>query len=396
MLLLACAAQGPILLGEAPEGIGDPPESIVGTGDPPPEDDASFLFTLDAIHAVDLTWDADAQESLERDGEVDVHATLTLDGTLVEDVALHVKGNLGSERGIDEKAALKIDFNDFVADRRVFDLEKLTLNNMVSDPSYVHERLTYQVFLAAGIPAPRVGYAWVRVNGEDFGLYANVETPDDRFLDLHYADTTGNLYEGGHVGLNRDGSHQHADFTEEAVDWFMLDEGADVGLADVVAITTALDGGVDASAALVDWPAWHTYFAVEVWVGDYDGYGWNANNYRVYFDPETTLAAPLPWGMDAALTYSYDSLPNSAAVALTCALESACRDGIVTALGPVCDAADALDLEADLDAVIDLIDEAIVDDPRREVSTWEAEAAQDDVRDWLRERSEQLRRQWGL
>ena len=45
------------------------------------------------------------------------------------------------------------------------------------------------------MPASRTGYAYVRVNGSDYGVYLNVETLDDVSLPRWFA-STGHLYEG--------------------------------------------------------------------------------------------------------------------------------------------------------------------------------------------------------
>ena len=67
--------------------------------------------------------------------------------------------------------------------QRFLGLKKLTLNNMVQDASMVHEGLAYRAFRAVGVPAPRTGYAFVRLNGSAYGVYLkrveslNVEVP---------------------------------------------------------------------------------------------------------------------------------------------------------------------------------------------------------------------------
>ena len=87
-------------------------------------------------------------------------------------VTLKLKGN-SSFRDLDHKAAFKI---KLAKGQPLLGLKKLTLNNMVQDGSMVHETLAYQTFRAAGVPAPRTGYAFVRVNGEPYGVYLNLET----------------------------------------------------------------------------------------------------------------------------------------------------------------------------------------------------------------------------
>jgi spore coat protein CotH len=58
---------------------------------------------------------------------------------------------------------------------RFFGLDRLTLNNMVQDPTMVHEALGYQVYEAAGVRVPRTGYVRLTVNGQPYGLYLNLE-----------------------------------------------------------------------------------------------------------------------------------------------------------------------------------------------------------------------------
>ena len=54
-----------------------------------------------------------------------------------------------------------------VPGQRFLGLKMLTLNNMIQDPSMIHEVLAYEVFRAAGVAASRTGYAYVRVNEQD-------------------------------------------------------------------------------------------------------------------------------------------------------------------------------------------------------------------------------------
>jgi hypothetical protein len=71
-----------------------------------------------------------------------------------------LKGH-GTFRPLGKKSAFKL---KFAKKDRFFWLKKLTLNNMVQDASMIHETLGYEVLRAVGVPAPRTGFAYVRVN----------------------------------------------------------------------------------------------------------------------------------------------------------------------------------------------------------------------------------------
>ena len=60
-------------------------------------------------------------------------ATVTIDGTRLDQVGIKKKGLLGSLNT--EKPSLKLDFDEYVAGQRYLGLEKLTLNNANQDPA---------------------------------------------------------------------------------------------------------------------------------------------------------------------------------------------------------------------------------------------------------------------
>ena len=143
----------------------------------------------------------------------------------------------------------------------------------------------YAVHRAAGVPAPRVGYAWVTVNGTEYGLYANIEPYEEHFLTRNFDDPTGNLYDGDYF-LFDSGGYALVDFTPSQDDYFELDSGEDVGLMDIMAITDAVSasGGSDSFYETLDpllnWEEYLRFWAVEQWLCAPDSYNYNTNNYR--------------------------------------------------------------------------------------------------------------------
>ena len=158
----------------------------------------------------------------------------------------------------------------------------------------VHETLAYQTFRAAGVPAPRTGYAFVRVNGEPYGVYLNLETYDDVSLKQMFA-STGHLYENGFA----------TDLKDDDWKWFEVDEGDEDDRSDLQALTAAAQGSGDFSdrmAGKADLAEMVSMWATEKYVGQWDGYAgvfedWTPNNYYLH---STTggLFSMLPWGTD--------------------------------------------------------------------------------------------------
>src|SRR5262249_53290883 len=83
---------------------------------------------------------------------------------------------------------------------------KLALNNNVMDPSTAREALSYAVYRAAGVPAPRTAYAQVflTVPGKHdkvlVGLYTLIETVDKTFLKERFGNGKGMLLKPEHGG----------------------------------------------------------------------------------------------------------------------------------------------------------------------------------------------------
>ncbi len=329
---------------------------------------------------------------------------IIFNGERLDDVGIRLKGRLGSFRELTGKAAFKIDLNRYVAGQELHGLEKLTLNNMVVDCSCAKEYLAFRVFRALGVPAPRAGFVWLSVNGHSYGLYSHVESVDDEFLQRHFEQPEGNLYEGEYL-LYDWGGYLLADFEQGADDLFDLEEGIDVGLEDVHAVTATLDdvGGSSGfytyMTHILDWPAYHRMMAAEQWAGHSDGYSLNSNNFRVYFDPgDEHRAAFIPWDMDYSFLrpsdwgqswhYTIGRITN------LCVADPECKADYLQLLDSSCDTLDALDLGLELEATLAAIEPYIDDDPRRECSDSYVDYYQGLLRSWLLTASDNARGTW--
>jgi hypothetical protein len=214
-------------------------------------------------------------------------ANVIVDGQRVDNVALRKKGFLGSISQV--RPSLKIDFDEFVATQTLRGTTRLTLNNNKQDTALIRQCLVYRTFAAAGVPAPRCNFARVTVNGADLGVYSHVEEIKKPFLRRHFADDSGNLYEG-----------QRSDFNDVLVATFEAKTNeATNDRSDLSTIVTALnDDSLSDLEALVDVDRFLTFWAMEVLTGHWDGYASNRNNFYLYADPTSGKMHFLPWGPD--------------------------------------------------------------------------------------------------
>jgi len=221
-------------------------------------------------------------------------ATVTVDGVTLGQVGVRKKGFIGSLSR--SKPALKLKFDEYVAGQRLLGVERLTLNNAIQDPSYLNQCFAAAVFAAAGVASPRCNFAHVTVNGEELGLYVNLESIKKPFLARSFLLNDGNLYEGN-----------LSDFTDDFVTSFERKNNPDdPARTDLESVVDALQVGDDqlvaALQSTINLDAFMTFWATEVLLGHWDGYTGNTNNFFVYRNPTDDLFYFIPWGVDQILT----------------------------------------------------------------------------------------------
>ena len=228
-------------------------------------------------------------------------ATVTIDGETHAEVGVRKKGFLGSQS--DTKPSLKLRYDKYVDGQSLGGvMERMTLNNSSQDPSMVNTCLSYQVFSAAGLPAPRCNFATVTVNGENLGLYVHVEEMKKPFLARHFDNADGNLYEGTVSDFSPEYRGTIEKKTnEDEDDWSDVD-------AVVVALQDPSDAGLEALGEIVDLDRFLSFWATEVLVGHWDGYAGDRNNYHFYREPDGKFVF-IPWGVDDTFHLKDDPNP---------------------------------------------------------------------------------------
>jgi spore coat protein H len=211
------------------------------------------------------------------------------EGDLVwTNVSVHLKGSLGSFQPVDGRPALTLNFDKHVEKQRFHGLEKISLNNSVQDPSYVSEKIARELYASAGVPVPRSDYATVELNGRALGLYVLTEGWNKQFFKRHFANAKGNFYDGSHD------VHQpkEAEFGDEPTDHSALEA--------VKAVLNERDHEkrFEALRRTVDLDRFLSMHALDVFMWNWDGYGLNRNNYRMFHDRGTDRVVFIPHGID--------------------------------------------------------------------------------------------------
>lgn len=212
---------------------------------------------------------------------------------VIHNVGVRLKG--ATTRKL-QKASLKIKFDAFVKTQRFKGLKRLTLNAMMTDPSQVHEVTSYRLFRAAGVPAPRAGFARVTIDGSYFGLYLNLESMDSKMLKRWFPDTE-HVYSGPRPC---DLTPNNSCYTSNTGTTDRTD------ILNVGKLHT-LSGGEwwRELNKKTDIDRLMNFLAVEIFLSHWDGYGdFMRNNHYVHFDKKGKFTF-IPWGTDQ--TFPWES-----------------------------------------------------------------------------------------
>jgi hypothetical protein len=229
---------------------------------------------------------------LRRNDRQDVRATVYEGSNIWREVGLHVKGAAGSRRGIDEKAALTLNFQKFTPEQRFHGLRKIHLNNSVQDGSFMDENICSELYRKAGVPTPRVSYATVELNGRKRGFYVLKEGFTKELLGMYFKNKDGNLYDGGFLREITEPLKRDIDGDGDVRDW------SDLKALVKAAREPDVLNRFDEMSKVLDMDRFVTFMVLQIITWDWDGYVMKPNNYRVYHDPGTGKMVFLPHGMD--------------------------------------------------------------------------------------------------
>ncbi len=310
----------------------------------PDTDPAASMYRPDTVNVINLTLPQESIEKLDAQPDEYVEGTFSLaetNGTPQSvgpesaplTIGIRLKGQLGSQRSLAQKAAFKLKLN-WVKGQQFRGLKKMTLNNMVQDPSGIHEALAYDLFRSSGVPAPRTGYAYVYVNGVDYGLHLNLETLDDIALEKRLGPFE-HLYEGAYGSDVESAPGATPQEVADAAAGFEVDEGDEDDRSDLEALIAKVDPSVAGDwsqrvGSVADLKEMTRMWAVEKYVGHWDGYAGQEgsywpNNYYLHSDDSSWFRL-LPWGVDQTWSSHLGFDGDAGALFDGCLADSSCAE----------------------------------------------------------------------
>ena len=158
---------------------------------------AKHLFDQSTVHKIEITMDG-WDDFIDNCTDEKYRAcAVTIDGEAQGTVGIRAKGNtsLSSMAQYDnDRYSFKIEFDHYQKKKTYRGLDKLSLNNIIQDATYMKDYWSYIFMNQMGLASPLCSYAEIYVNGEYWGLYLAVEGVEKAFLERNYGEDYGELY----------------------------------------------------------------------------------------------------------------------------------------------------------------------------------------------------------
>ena len=223
--------------------------------------------------------------------DVDVPATVTVDGRVYTDVGIHFRGNSSFAVGDGYKRSLALAFNFVHDDQAIGGYRVLNFLNANTDPTFMRTVLSMHI-ARQYIPSPKANFVRVVINGENWGVYANAQQFNKDFLVDNFNTKKGTRWKvpqggrsgGGFTYQGDDVSRYNSTFQIKTKDepeaWTAL-----IDLAKTID-TTPAESLEAALASRLDIESFLRFIALDNAMVSADAFFQRASDYELYRHPD--------------------------------------------------------------------------------------------------------------
>ncbi len=265
----------------------------------------SSFYDIDSIHEIRIYFDESNWDELLDDlyvaGEKErLEGAVSIDGNLYEGVGVRYKG-FSSYSSNRDKNPFNISLDYTIADQEHEGFNKIKLSNVIQDPSFVREVLTYEI-ARKYMPASRANYANVYVNDTLIGLYTNVEAVNKDFVETHFGTRSNTFFKCNPESLELNGENSNLSNSPglELADYYPLykiESNDEEGWQDLKNFIDTLNDSPQNVPLLlnVDRALW--MHALNYTFVNFDSYIGYAQNYYLYED-QSGRFNPILWDLN--------------------------------------------------------------------------------------------------
>ncbi|MBS5316023.1 MAG: CotH kinase family protein [Clostridiales bacterium] len=161
---------------------------------------AEKFFDKNAVSTIDIQMDPEEWQNMLDNAlqEEYVKCDVVINGETIYNVGIRPKGNTSLTQVANDpntdRVSFKFEFDHYVKGQTYYGLDKLVVNNMYADATYMKEYLSYDLMDYMGIKTPLYAFTSITVNGEPWGLYLALEALEESFAIRNYGADYGKLY----------------------------------------------------------------------------------------------------------------------------------------------------------------------------------------------------------
>ena len=170
------------------------PERLLTPADLKPRYPTAPLYDAETLRTIFLQFeDADWESQLATfyNTDVEIPATVVVDGKTFPNVGVHFRGNSSFRQVPDGyKRSLNLSFDYASKSQRLMGYRTLNLLNSHEDPTYLRTVLSQEI-ARDFVPAFQSNFVRVVINAENWGIYVNNEQFNADFLKEHFGSASG-------------------------------------------------------------------------------------------------------------------------------------------------------------------------------------------------------------
>lgn len=166
------------------------------------------LFDKEGVIEISITADQSQWDDMIKNANKEeyIPCDVTINGTTFNSVGIRPKGNsslntIYSDPDTD-RYSFKLEFDHYIKGQTCFGLDKLALNNIQADTTYMKEYLSYDLLDYMGVTSSLYSFSNIKVNDETWGFYLAVECVEESFAERNYGSNYGMLYKPESMGMN--------------------------------------------------------------------------------------------------------------------------------------------------------------------------------------------------
>ena len=222
---------------------------------------------------------------------------------VISNVGIRLRGNTSLTA---PKKSFKLDFNAFIPGQKLLGVEKLNLNANQNDPSLFRAAISWYILRDMNLPSTRTSFAELFINDNFMGVYVVTEHIDEEFIKNNYEKDYGNLYKClwpaplHYLGDDPE-AYKFESNGRRAYDLKtnkFADDYSDLTQFISVLNNTSDEDFVCEIESVFNVSDYLKILALDVLIGNWDGYAGNKNNYYLYYNPSTGLFDYIPYDLD--------------------------------------------------------------------------------------------------